>query len=178
MRIDNERIMHMHNVAEYMYEHAKDYGLDSIKDELYAIGLVHDIGAAIDKTNHEINGANMLSKLGLNHKYVDIIKYHGNSPEQYCIDHNVTEDNIPNELLLLWEADLHTGPSGEFMSFDERINDMIMRHRKIVEESNDFNPHVLLIVNDDNLVTEIHYHETYGDIAKSVVRLLNKRGRK
>ena len=178
MKISKERVSHMHAVAEYMYDNAKYYGLEKDKEQLYVIGLIHDVGSVRDKTNHEENSADILSKVRLDDKYIDIIKYHGSSPEQYCIDHNIDEGEIPAELLLLWEADLHIGPNGEYMSFDERIQEMIQRHREILEKDyNYFDPHVLLCVNDDNMVTDIQYHSTYGDIAKSVVRLLRSRGR-
>ena len=32
----------MHGVAEYMYAHAEDRGLN--KDSMYLLGLLHDIG--------------------------------------------------------------------------------------------------------------------------------------
>ncbi len=134
LKIDNGRIQHMHDVAEYMYENAKDYELDNIKDKLYVIGLIHDVGSIINRASHEEYGADLLSAMGLEEKYVDIIRYHGSSPEQYCEDHNITEEDIPKELLLLWEADLHIGPDGQYMSFKERIDDMINTHKAIAEQ--------------------------------------------
>ncbi|MBR0384343.1 MAG: HD domain-containing protein [Eubacteriaceae bacterium] len=41
-RISEERIRHMHGVAEFMYKRAKDYKLDA--EEMYLLGLLHDIG--------------------------------------------------------------------------------------------------------------------------------------
>ncbi len=176
--IDKDRIMHMHSVAEYMYNHAKDYGLDDIKTQLYAVGLMHDIGAAISKTDHEIHSSELLESIGMDAKYIDIIKFHGSSPEDYCSEHNVEESEIPSELLLLWEADLHTGPSGQYMSYDERLDEMVDRHKRILrEEYADYDPHVMLTVEANNSITDVGYHETYGNVAKSVIRLLQKQGR-
>ena len=40
--IDGNRLLHILGVAEYMYTKATDYNLDP--DEMYLIGILHDIG--------------------------------------------------------------------------------------------------------------------------------------
>lgn len=60
MQISNERIAHMHGVAEWMYEHAVEYGCEN-KDEMYFLGLIHDIGYLYgSKEEHEQKSAELL----------------------------------------------------------------------------------------------------------------------
>ena len=59
MQISQERIAHMHGVAEWMYTHAEEYGCEN-KDEMYLLGLIHDIGYLYgSKEDHEQKGAEL-----------------------------------------------------------------------------------------------------------------------
>lgn len=127
MRISDDRIQHMHNVAEYMYEHAKDYGLENQKEQMYFLGLIHDIGSVRSRETHEHDGADILRMTGLSQRYLTAVEWHGSSPLEYCKYHGITEEQLPNFMLLLWEADLHIGTHGEYMSFDDRLADIKSR---------------------------------------------------
>lgn len=50
----------MHSVAEYMYRNAKKYDLNP--EEMYILGLIHDIGYLKDRLDHEVHGARLLEK--------------------------------------------------------------------------------------------------------------------
>ncbi len=59
LEINNNKKMHMFGVAEFMYIEAPKYGLKS--DEMYVLGLLHDIGYIYDGWhNHEENGKNLI----------------------------------------------------------------------------------------------------------------------
>ncbi len=57
--IDTNQEAHMIGVAENMYHHANKYGLDP--EEMYLIGLLHDIGyISRSKEGHEQYGATLI----------------------------------------------------------------------------------------------------------------------
>lgn len=124
MMISDERIAHMHGVAEYMYEHAGEYGLPA--DDMYLLGLLHDIGYLYGSDNHEVNGERLLRKNGFLLKYSIAVGNHA----KYISDsiHPI------KERVLLIEADMHIGPDGEYMSFRDRLNDIKKRYGKNSEQ--------------------------------------------
>lgn len=71
---------HNIGVAEYMRENAEKYGLPA--DEMYVMGLLHDIGYIKQHKGHEEYGAELLETMGLKPRYVYAIKYHGLNPKQ------------------------------------------------------------------------------------------------
>lgn len=118
--ISKNRILHMHGVAEYMYKHAPEYGLDP--ERMYILGLLHDVGYVHSKYNHEKNGANMLKRVG----YIDadLIENHGNNPADYIHDFIPSARIIPKELVLLWEADMLIDSKecpGQEITFEQRL---------------------------------------------------------
>lgn len=120
--ISKNRILHMHGVAEYMYKHAPEYGLDP--ERMYILGLLHDIGYVHSKYNHEKNGAMMLRRVG----YVDadLVENHGNNPTDYVNDFIPSARLMPKELVLLWEADMLIDSKicpGEVVDFDTRLSE-------------------------------------------------------
>lgn len=129
-RISNERIAHMHGVAEYCYRHASDdfYRLDP--DEMYVLGLAHDIGYVGDKmrhfkspklfSSHEEFGAMLLRKLGYS-DYREVAMHGDLLNDNYLLD---------RKLLLLIEADLKIGMSEEEIGYDARLEDIRRRHGK------------------------------------------------
>lgn len=134
-RISDERIAHMHGVSEYMYAHAGDFnaiGKDKIykdpskpcliPEDMYILGLLHDVGYLQGKSDHEEYGAVLLAKNGYGADKVAVIEKHG------CILDEV-KDIIP-ELVLLIEADMHidTDVKGLFVSFDKRLENVGKRH--------------------------------------------------
>lgn len=121
--ISKNRILHMHGVAEYMYRHACEYGLDP--ERMYILGLLHDIGYIHTKYDHEKNGANMLKRVG----YIDadLVENHGNNPADYINDFIPSARIIPKELVLLWEADMLIDSKkcpGEEITFGERLENV------------------------------------------------------
>ena len=119
MRIDKDRIAHMHGCAEYMYRHAEEYRQDP--DEMYLLGLVHDIGYVNGKKGHEAYGANIR---GLSNRLSYVIRLHGTTPQEYISDHSGWPLMIPPELILLWEADMHIDGKGNEVTYEERLAEM------------------------------------------------------
>jgi len=119
-RIDDNRIKHMHGVAEYMYNNAEKYGLN--KEQMYVLGLLHDIGYVKEKAGHEQYGGDLLDDLF----YIDaaIITWHGSTPKEYKDILLCDDKNIPKELVLLWEADMHIDLNGEDVGFEKRLEDI------------------------------------------------------
>lgn len=120
MIIPKERILHMHGVAEWMYEHAEEYGCED-KDKMYFLGLMHDIGYIYGKENHEQNGAELI---GINTYYGDIIQAHGLTPQEYIDAKDILESEIPNEMILLWAADMMVDMSGKPVGFATRLKNI------------------------------------------------------
>lgn len=112
--ISKERILHMHGVAEYMYRNAAKYNLD--KNEMYVVGLLHDIGYLFGKANHPATGSQLLKDLGF--IYSDDISLHGDIPKS---------PNISNVLKLLLEADLTIGKDGTLVGYKNRLKDIGIR---------------------------------------------------
>jgi len=118
MLIAKEKMAHMHGVAEYMYEHAEENGL--IPDEMYILGLLHDIGYLYGSEGHEENGAALLHRMGFeNHWHV---LWHGTSPKDYL--QYTSRENLPAELILLMEANMKIGLSGEEIGYENRLKEM------------------------------------------------------
>ena len=116
--IKDDRMRHMHGVAEFMFEHADDYGLQP--ERMYILGLLHDVGYMINNEQHELCGSSYLDLLG----YVDsdFIRSHGLTPKEYMNFHRCMEDEIPKEMILLWEADLSIDIGGKQVDMLERLN--------------------------------------------------------
>ena len=118
MLISKERMSHMHGVAEWMYEHAEEYGCEN-KEEMYLLGLVHDIGYLYGgKKGHEQNGAELL---GLNTYYGKFVQAHRLTPREYMYNNGCFGSDIPNELILLWTADMMVNSKGETVGFKARL---------------------------------------------------------
>ena len=126
MRIPKERIAHMHGVAEWMYEHAEEYGCEN-KDEMYLLGLIHDIGYIYGKEGHEQNGGELV---GLDNFYGKFIQAHGLTPQEYMDCNACFSSEIPNEMILLWTADMMVDLSGEAVGFKARLEGIANRYGK------------------------------------------------
>lgn len=112
MQISDERIAHSHGVAEYMYAHAEEYGLNPKK--MYLLGLVHDIGYISGKQNHEERGADLLLSAGLSPNLVSAVCHHEERLSEI-------KPYPSKELLLLAEADMHV------MTYEQRLEDIAKR---------------------------------------------------
>lgn len=125
MLITNERIAHMHGVAEWMYKHAEEYGCEN-KDEMYLLGLIHDIGYIYgNKEEHEQKGAELL---GLNTYYGKFVQAHGLTPQEYMDCNGCFNSEIPNEMILLWTADMMVDSKGNIVGFKARLDDIEKRY--------------------------------------------------
>lgn len=125
MLITNERMAHMHGVAEWMYEHAEEYGCEN-KDEMYLLGLIHDIGYIYgNKEEHEQKGAELL---GINTYYGKFVQAHGLTPREYMNCNGCFDSEIPNEMILLWTADMMVDSKGNVVGFKARLDDIEKRY--------------------------------------------------
>ena len=132
-RITDDRMKHMHAVAEYMYEHANEYDLGEKKNELYVLGLIHDIGLLNgDIIGHEASGYELVESMGLENWMAQAIRWHGSSPTEYKNYFGYKDDSqIPKYLLLLWEADMHIGANGGYKTYDERLHEINVKNIKM-----------------------------------------------
>ncbi|MBR2762154.1 MAG: HD domain-containing protein [Solobacterium sp.] len=124
LQISDDRIAHMHGVAEWMYRHAEEFGCED-KNKMYLLGLIHDVGYVFGKSNHEQTGADIIGPgtfLG------DLVRNHGLSPKEYMELHGCSEEEIPRELILLWTADLIVDAKGNTVGFRGRLEDIWDRH--------------------------------------------------
>lgn len=130
MKINKDRLAHMHKVAELMWLFYPEIESELTRDEIYALGLNHDIGYMAGYKNHEENGAKLFGDNLFNH----CIRWHGVTPEQYTDLLECTYDDIPEELIMLWWADLMVESSGNkagtVVGFDERLENIKHRHGK------------------------------------------------
>lgn len=114
MKIENARILHCHGVAEYMYYHAGYIDRDA--DKMYVLGLLHDIGYLNGKAEHEFYGAELIRNtfdVDSQDIVAKCIFYHGTTPNKYMELHMCSKEDIPSELILLWQADMVVESSGE-----------------------------------------------------------------
>ena len=113
--ITNERYNHIIAVARLMMDETlKKYPDDEKKaEDMFVLGLLHDIGYEFgDNLDHNDIGGHILERQ--NYKYFNEVKYHG-----------VCESNYQsNELDLLNYADMHINARGDYVSFDERLEDI------------------------------------------------------
>ena len=112
--IDENRIKHTLAVAKLMKDNATKYGLD--EEEMFTLGMLHDIGYEfIDGEKHAEIGGEILKKQ--NYKYYKEVLFHGVVNCEYK----------SKELDLLNFADMHINLKGNFVSFNERLEDIKTR---------------------------------------------------
>ena len=129
-KISKERIAHCHGVAEFMYGNAKRFHCNNLTPEdLYILGYLHDIGYINGKTSHEDNGATLMQHISNNQRaslFERCIRYHGHTPKEYMDSQMCTDMEIPNELILLWYANMSVESSGEhageIVGFEKRLD--------------------------------------------------------
>lgn len=121
----------MHGVAEYMYKHAKEYGLSPWR--MYLLGYLHEIGEVAHDTHPTRTGAQILmeedSSLCL------IIYWHKSPPSEYKAIHGCTNEEIPKELVLLWEADNRVGKTGKEIGFTRKMREVEETYGKTSHEA-------------------------------------------
>jgi putative nucleotidyltransferase with HDIG domain len=110
-KLENKVILHSKGVAEVMYKLANEN-----KEEMYLLGLLHDIGKLRGFEDHEKNGAILLTHIGI--KYPNEIYYHGKIQDEYSSP----------ELDLLNAADLSVDSEGNIVGYQKRIEDIGNRY--------------------------------------------------
>ena len=135
--ISEDRIKHMHSVAELMKSAASDFDCSLGNSEIYILGLLHDIGYLGGKEDHERYGSSILSKFlqgGSENVIAQCICWHGITPLDYMKMCQCDIDGIPNELILLWWADMMVESSGneagKVVGFTRRLNSIERRYGK------------------------------------------------
>ena len=115
--ITDNRLSHIIAVARLMKEKSKLLGKNNdYANEMFTLGLLHDIGYEFDEKNHNIIGAKTLSQT--KYKYSKEIYYHGNPKSKY----------FSEELDLLNWADMHIDGNGNYVTFEERLKDIATRY--------------------------------------------------
>ena len=114
-----------HGVAEYMYVRAAGFGLDSIK--MYVLGILHSIGT-IEQQNQIDKGylgaellINMFGETPEVLHYADILQYQHYTPDEYVEETGCTYEDIPKELILLWEALFHVDGTGLDIGYEDKL---------------------------------------------------------
>lgn len=122
MDITIDRMKHSLAVAAKMKELARQepekYPVDP--EDAFVLGMLHDIGYEFSKEQkeHAAKGGLILQKQ--DYKYWKEVYYHGIPQKEY---------DSPM-LRLLNYADMITGPTGVYMTIQERINDIAERYGK------------------------------------------------
>ena len=118
--IRENKIKHVTAVANYMYEHAGEYGLKP--EQMYTLGLLHDIGYIHGSVGHSAYGADLLSRMGLDDRFTYAIANHGEDLSLMFV--------VSPELKLLVEADLQIDSEGNFIGFEKRLEQIRERYGK------------------------------------------------
>ena len=126
MEITVDRMKHSLAVARKMkdivMQNPKEY--DCSPDDAFVLGMLHDIGYEFvaEQKEHANKGGLVLKEQG--YRYWREVYYHGIPQEEYT----------SSLLELLNYADLTTGPSGESMTVQQRIDDIIIRYGRESEQ--------------------------------------------
>ncbi len=116
MILSEDRIKHMHGVAEFMYTHADKFECRHLsKEQLYVVGLLHDVGYIQGVYEHGVHGASLISKETF---IYECIRWHEVPPQEYMEVNCLKESEIPQELILLWLADMSVDSTGENAGHD------------------------------------------------------------
>lgn len=119
MEITYNRLKHMNEVAkrmkDYVIQHSEKF--DCKPEDMYILGAIHDIGYAFveKQEDHAVVAGEVLKSQG--YKYWKEVYYHGIAQDEY--------DSV--ELRLLNYMDITTGPTGNVVTIEERIDDI--KHR-------------------------------------------------
>lgn len=129
--ISNDRKKHIYGVAKFLKEHASEWGATQSEiEELYTLGLLHDIGYEFleekDYTKHEIYGGLLLKRQG--YKYWKEVYYHGVANCEFTSKY----------LDLLNWADMRIDSSGNEVSLDGRLEELSKRYNVPIKELNSY----------------------------------------
>ncbi len=129
--ISKDRQKHIWAVANFLKEFAiKEKMNEQEIEELFTLGLLHDIGYEFlppeDYVNHNIFGGNLLKAQG--YKYWKEVYYHGVANCEY---HSKFLD------LLNW-ADMRVDSSGNIVSFNQRLKEISIRYNVPLKNLNSY----------------------------------------
>ena len=116
------RMLHCHNVGLRMYSYAKQrWGWPQDRcDDMYILGMMHDIGYELNPDPYEHDEA-MAKALGhAGYKYIEEIRHHSFLQTDY---------DTP-EMQLLYFGDSTVDGKGRWCTFEERLKDVEERHGK------------------------------------------------
>lgn len=126
------RYKHCYRVGKKMY----DYALNNLHwskekaQEMFVLGNLHDIGYEFDGDSFR-DGWILSERLKeSNYKYFNEVRFHAKLQKEY----------MSNEMDLLYFADLTVDGIGNYVTFDERMEDLINRYGKdseVVKDSYD-----------------------------------------
>lgn len=122
-RLTHNKIMHSASVAQHMSENATKYGLD--REEMYVLGLLHDIGYLFGQRDHAEDGDRLLREFGLTGKYAGFIALHDTNPFELKKQYG---EHINPVLFLLQQADMTVDALGNFVGFDKRLKEIGRRY--------------------------------------------------
>lgn len=122
--INRYKMAHMVGVAEYMRERAEDYNLNP--DEMYAVGLLHDIGYIGGRQGHEQYGAEIMENLGMDMDVIFAIRHHGENMKEVAAKYG--KDNLYPLYVLTVEADMSVDATGHRVGFEGRMEDIKRRY--------------------------------------------------
>ena len=112
--IDQDRNKHIFAVARLMKNNAEIVGLDA--EEMFTLGLLHDIGYEFGGSeDHHLVGYEILAKQ--NYKYAREVLYHGKPTDEYS--------SLALDLLNF--ADMHINKKGEYVEYENRLEDIKSR---------------------------------------------------
>ena len=124
--INKCKMAHMIGVAEYMRNNAKKYGLHP--EQMYVLGLMHDIGYLYGRKGHEETGTELLQDMGLNDDILFAIEQHGKAISDIESEYSINLYSDCKKLFLLLEADMSIDFMGHYVGFDGRLRDIEERY--------------------------------------------------
>lgn len=112
--METNRLKHSLAVATKMKMLAAQYYCSP--EDAFVLGFLHDIGYEFCKEDHAVKGGEILKEQG--YKYWKEVQFHGKVQDEYN----------SRMLRLLNFADMTTGPSGEEMTMEQRVEDIAKRY--------------------------------------------------
>lgn len=109
----------------------------SLRSDLIAAAILHDIGYGHARTGfHPVDGARFLAEKGFSKNVCNLVVHHSASTEE-AIERGIPLDifeefRVPADLSrahgVLWWADLTTGPTGDSVNVNERLDEILSRY--------------------------------------------------
>ena len=128
MIIEQDQYRHIIGVAEYMYEHAAEFGLSETKEQLYVAGLLHSVGAIRMRNQDGKDSVDILRMLDFPQFYMTIIESNQISPEEYKKKYGVNDGQIPKAQILMWKANLTIDFDGNECDMHKRVEQIEKWH--------------------------------------------------